>query len=133
MKRFNPWNVLAAIAIIENTVAMIAQGGIWIPLGLIFGGTWGWIWYWDRHWKRRKEVENLITMSHFLDFATFSIRLRETGVTVREFNQAIASMSIGQKQFIGDIRCRNNARNPYIRCAVNPCGPCEGCSNHEII
>jgi hypothetical protein len=29
--------------------------------------------------------------------------------------------------FIGDYRCKYNALSPYLRCSVNPCGPCEGC------
>ncbi|MGK7876144.1 MAG: DUF6464 family protein [Xenococcaceae cyanobacterium] len=33
--------------------------------------------------------------------------------------------------FIGDPSCRFNARSPYIRCAVNPCGPCENCPHYE--
>ena len=35
------------------------------------------------------------------------------------------------KYFIGDTTCRNNAHSPYIRCAINPSGPCEGCSHYE--
>ena len=34
---------------------------------------------------------------------------------------------------IGDTTCRYNARKPSIRCAVNPCGPCEGCSDYQEI
>ncbi|MGK7930303.1 MAG: DUF6464 family protein [Microcystaceae cyanobacterium] len=34
-------------------------------------------------------------------------------------------------RYIGDITCRYNARSPYLRCAINPCGPCEGCSSYE--
>ncbi|MDY7015795.1 MAG: DUF6464 family protein [Cyanobacteriota bacterium] len=33
--------------------------------------------------------------------------------------------------FIGDLSCHYNARSPYIRCAVNPSGPCEGCSSYK--
>lgn len=33
---------------------------------------------------------------------------------------------------IGNIDCINNAHSPHLRCAVNPCGPCEGCSHFEI-
>lgn len=33
--------------------------------------------------------------------------------------------------FIGDISCRYNARSPYLRCATNPNGPCEGCLHYE--
>lgn len=35
------------------------------------------------------------------------------------------------KYFIGDTTCINNANSPYIRCAVNPSGPCEGCVHYE--
>ncbi|HEY9887602.1 MAG TPA: DUF6464 family protein [Candidatus Obscuribacterales bacterium] len=32
---------------------------------------------------------------------------------------------------IGDFSCLMNARSPYLRCAVNPCGPCDGCPMYE--
>ncbi|MGF1496559.1 MAG: DUF6464 family protein [Elainellaceae cyanobacterium] len=32
---------------------------------------------------------------------------------------------------VGDISCRFNARSSYLRCAVNPHGPCEGCSHYQ--
>ena len=35
------------------------------------------------------------------------------------------------KYFIGDTTCINNARSPYIRCAINPEGPCDGCIHYE--
>ncbi len=35
--------------------------------------------------------------------------------------------------YIGEISCRYNARSPYIRCAVNPDGPCENCSQYEAM
>jgi hypothetical protein len=34
---------------------------------------------------------------------------------------------------IGDTSCANNAKSPFLRCAVNPCGPCEGCKDYESI
>ncbi|MGK7946001.1 MAG: DUF6464 family protein [Microcystaceae cyanobacterium] len=34
-------------------------------------------------------------------------------------------------KYIGDITCAYNARSPYLRCAMNPCGPCEDCSSYE--
>lgn len=33
--------------------------------------------------------------------------------------------------FIGDQTCANNAKSAYLRCAVNPCGPCEGCKDYQ--
>ena len=35
------------------------------------------------------------------------------------------------KYFIGDVTCINNAKSPYIRCAINPSGPCAECSHYE--
>ncbi|HIK11590.1 MAG TPA: hypothetical protein IGS52_15250 [Oscillatoriaceae cyanobacterium M33_DOE_052] len=32
---------------------------------------------------------------------------------------------------IGNQSCRFNAHSQYIRCAVNPAGPCEECSHYE--
>ncbi|MGK7900816.1 MAG: DUF6464 family protein [Hormoscilla sp.] len=32
---------------------------------------------------------------------------------------------------IGDVSCYYNARSAYIRCAVNPEGPCENCPHYE--
>ena len=35
--------------------------------------------------------------------------------------------------FIGDSRCKYNALSAELRCAVNPCGPCEGCQDFEEV
>lgn len=32
---------------------------------------------------------------------------------------------------IGDDSCRFNARSTYLRCTVNPCGPCADCPHFE--
>jgi hypothetical protein len=37
----------------------------------------------------------------------------------------------GVGYLIGDISCQYNARSGYLRCAVNPSGPCEGCRYYE--
>jgi hypothetical protein len=37
----------------------------------------------------------------------------------------------GVGYLIGDISCKYNARSGYIRCAVNPEGPCQGCRYYE--
>ncbi len=36
----------------------------------------------------------------------------------------------GLGYMMGDITCEQNARSPYLRCAVNPMGPCDGCSSY---
>ncbi len=37
----------------------------------------------------------------------------------------------GVGYLIGDISCKFNARSGYMRCAVNPIGPCGGCRHYE--
>ncbi|MDZ8264585.1 DUF6464 family protein [Nostoc sp. ChiQUE01b] len=37
----------------------------------------------------------------------------------------------GVGYLIGDISCKFNARSGYIRCAINPQGPCNGCRHYE--
>lgn len=37
----------------------------------------------------------------------------------------------GVGYLIGDISCQFNARSGYLRCAVNPNGPCEACRYYE--
>lgn len=35
------------------------------------------------------------------------------------------------KRYIGNARCQYNALSPYVRCAVNPSGPCRECSHYQ--
>lgn len=35
------------------------------------------------------------------------------------------------KYYIGDTTCINNAHSPYLRCAINPSGPCDECAHYE--
>jgi Family of unknown function (DUF6464) len=37
----------------------------------------------------------------------------------------------GVGYMIGDLTCRYNARSRYVRCAVNPFGPCDDCRLYE--
>lgn len=34
---------------------------------------------------------------------------------------------------IGNTDCLHNAQSPFLRCALNPLGPCEGCQNFEPV
>lgn len=36
-------------------------------------------------------------------------------------------------RYIGDLTCRYNAYSPYLRCAVNPDGPCKDCPYYESL
>ncbi|PZU97298.1 MAG: hypothetical protein DCE90_07005 [Pseudanabaena sp.] len=34
---------------------------------------------------------------------------------------------------IGKVSCKYNARSPYLRCAINPDGPCQDCRHYESL
>jgi len=34
---------------------------------------------------------------------------------------------------IGKVSCKYNARSPYIRCAINPSGPCQNCWHYDSL
>ncbi|MDJ1184196.1 DUF6464 family protein [Roseofilum casamattae] len=42
-----------------------------------------------------------------------------------------SSRTIELSATIGDTTCQYNARSPYLRCAINPMGPCEQCCHYE--
>ncbi|GAX37897.1 DUF6464 family protein [Nodularia sp. NIES-3585] len=39
----------------------------------------------------------------------------------------------GVGYLIGDISCKFNARSGYMRCAVNPSGPCQDCRHFDTL
>jgi hypothetical protein len=39
----------------------------------------------------------------------------------------------GLGYMVGDITCQFNARSPYLRCTLNPSGPCQKCPHYESI
>ena len=62
---------------------------------------------------------------------------RARQMTVEDFQNNLPSyynsdrVSEATRYFIGDISCQYNAHSPYMRCAVNPSGPCKNCSHYQ--
>lgn len=54
-----------------------------------------------------------------------------TAISSSRINQIRRSGSDYRGGIIGDSTCRNNANSQWLRCAFNPCGPCEGCSDYQ--
>ena len=52
---------------------------------------------------------------------------------IRHQNAAVPEFRYieGVGYMIGDLSCEFNAKSPYIRCAVNPAGPCKGCRAYQ--
>ncbi|MEH1777133.1 DUF6464 family protein [Nostoc sp.] len=135
MKKFDWFTILGAIVITENTISMIAQGGWLTLMGLIFGGIWLWVAYWD--WKHRRiasllDAESRSRSSDIQAMTDVFRRIGNTGITIDEFSSALNN-ACQEPRFIGDVGCKNNARSPLLRCAVNPSGPCQGCKYYEEV
>lgn len=66
----------------------------------------------------------------------FQLRLRRirSRIIYRSFDLEIPP-TLSEEEvslpYIGDITCNYNAHSPYIRCAVNPDGPCETCNHYQ--
>ncbi len=65
------------------------------------------------------------------------IRQAATSFSARRIPQTIRPIEgdryylEGVGYLIGDISCKFNARSGYMRCAVNPSGPCQACRHYE--
>ena len=62
---------------------------------------------------------------------TYNQRQFDRHLDIQEVNQNSDRRRPVTKYFIGDTSCINNAHSPYIRCAINPEGPCDECSHFE--
>jgi hypothetical protein len=78
-------------------------------------------------WLMRKSQAR--TRLHFRRVAMASQRSRIQSERLSEPSDRYYLEGVGY--LIGDISCCYNARSGYIRCAVNPEGPCEGCRHYQ--
>lgn len=49
----------------------------------------------------------------------------------RQLTLMTATAAVEEPGFLGDLSCQFNARSPYLRCAVNPHGPCQSCTSYR--
>lgn len=77
------------------------------------------VWMIRKNQMQRETQARLATMNH-------RRRLRESslGLSDRYYLEGVGYL-------IGDISCRYNAKSGYVRCAVNPSGPCQDCRYYE--
>ena len=46
-------------------------------------------------------------------------------------NTQIEGIILPAEDILGNPNCIHNAQSPFLRCAINPLGPCEGCLEFE--
>ncbi|WP_346293924.1 DUF6464 family protein [Sphaerothrix gracilis] len=59
-------------------------------------------------------------------------RLSKIALYVQLAKSAEERSQVGDRWVIGDVSCCYNAGSELLRCAVNPTGPCQGCSDYEL-
>ena len=58
--------------------------------------------------------------------------LSKVSLYVQPVVHAAEKTWMGGRWVIGDAACRYNARSEWVRCAVNPEGPCQDCRFYEV-
>lgn len=83
--------------------------------------------------KRRYQsrMRRLRTPIAYHDRGTTPLNELSNGQGNPDLSRPYADVFRQHSEFIGDISCRFNAHSPYLRCAVNPSGPCENCSYYD--
>jgi hypothetical protein len=114
------------LASFERISQMIEQGQIEIPRSGYFDQFL--MDYPDRPERVRLEIPR---QYQFTEPSGESFQLLEGRFEIAR--EAVLLPRINAINVIGDTTCQYNARSRMIRCAVNPCGPCEGCQHYEKI
>ncbi|MEM7760955.1 MAG: DUF6464 family protein [Cyanobacteria bacterium P01_A01_bin.40] len=80
-----------------------------------------------KRWQTRLRRAQIVTGYHhnYRDRTHRDIYSNRNSHSLREHRRPVT------KYFIGDTTCINNAHSPYIRCAINPDGPCDDCIHYE--
>ena len=95
-----------------------------ITVVVIMSLLWGLMSLW-LSFRLRKQFEQRISLA--ADYA-MQDRLQRLTLRPRDPDEHYVD---GMGLVIGDITCQLNARSPFLRCAANPMGPCEGCRDYE--
>lgn len=116
------WSNLTNLSINKLVAMPMLEAVLVFILGLIPPILSFWI-------MRKAEVQARESLRAAIDAATLN--------SFRSLNRSHRSPDShyveGVGYMMGDLTCRFNARSHYIRCAVNPQGPCQACPHYESI
>lgn len=128
------------IAVIAPGVfVMFTYGGFWTLLGLLTAVALFYLAI--NNWRSRQRRKALL--DRLRNFRGRPWIEQEVPTADAIFTSAViahlGSISIEEitarhdtrDEVIGEASCINNAQSKYLRCAVNPEGPCEGCKHYE--
>lgn len=141
MKNFD-FTVAAEVLAITHaitffTIIIYFCHGFWAGVGTFVAFIIPWVGTWFRHIQLRRTTLLLDAQSRSSEILALTNAYRDSvrvrGIISTSELCELLNNGISQKLFIGDITCLNNARSPYLRCAIKPGGECKGCSHYEKI
>ncbi|MEM6518311.1 MAG: DUF6464 family protein [Cyanobacteria bacterium P01_C01_bin.70] len=77
-----------------------------------------------------EQVYTVLERRHRYQFIANRYQLHKIVVYVQPAVSLSDKSWLGDRWIIGDVACQYNAQSEIIRCAVNPCGPCDGCHHY---
>lgn len=144
---YQPWAIYASLAVVALTGVQVFLDANWVMVNHFFSLYWATYWatsLWQA-WKsnqavKRSEQElremweerardllhNILDENGEPVFNQVQLSIQFGGVSAEEAVRALKA-----RQHLGRPDCKYNARSPHLRCAVNPSGPCDGCSDFE--
>ncbi|WP_204136861.1 DUF6464 family protein [Halomicronema sp. CCY15110] len=77
------------------------------------------------------QIYTVLERRHRYQFSASRYQLHKIDLYVQLATAADDKSWLGDRWVMGDITCEFNARSELVRCAVNPDGPCPGCTHYQ--
>lgn len=78
------------------------------------------------------QIYTVLERRHRYRFTANHYQLHKIDLYVQLAGAANDKTWLGNRWVIGDATCEYSARSQIVRCAVNPDGPCDGCSHYRL-
>lgn len=79
------------------------------------------------------ETYAVLERRHRYQLKSGRYRLHKVALYVQSAPRPAEQSLVNGRWVVGDASCRYNARSEIVRCAVNPCGPCDSCRLYESL
>lgn len=77
------------------------------------------------------QTYTVLERRHRYQYVSGRYQLCKIVLLVQESESSSEASLVGDRWVIGDASCAYNAQSSIMRCAVNPNGPCLGCTSYE--
>ena len=77
------------------------------------------------------QAYTVLERRHRYQFHASRYHLHKIDLYVQATPATSETSRVGDRWVVGDATCRYSAQSEIIRCAVNPDGPCQNCSQYQ--